>query len=279
MSRLGAGIGTRGPGETKLEISRRRIRKRLADLREEVDDLSRQRGTQRARRERNDIPVVALVGYTNTGKSSLLNLLSDAGVTAEDKLFVTLDPVTRRVPLQEGGAFLLVDTVGFIRKLPHALIDAFRSTLEEALLADLLVIVSDASSPDVLAQRDVVLQVLHELGAGDKPMLDALNKIDKVDQLPLVPGAIPISVKENQGISALLDAISGRLLASQRTVSLLIPYAQGAYLSRVHEEATVLSESFEPDGTLVTARMDQSLLDQVLAGVGVSALRPSSEAR
>ncbi|MDL2318381.1 GTPase HflX [Eubacteriales bacterium OttesenSCG-928-A19] len=277
MSRLGAGIGTRGPGETKLEISRRRIRKRLSDLKEEIADLSRQRNTQRARRERHDVPVVALVGYTNTGKSSLLNLLSDAGVMAENKLFVTLDPVTRRVPLPEGGSFLLVDTVGFIRKLPHALVDAFRSTLEEALLADLLVIVSDASSPDVLAQHDVVLQVLGDLGAGDKPVLDVLNKIDIVDELPLTPGAIPISVKEKRGIDTLLDAIAQRLMASQRTVSLLIPYAKGACLSRLHEEATVLTESFEADGTLVKARMDQALLDRMLATLGEDALRPSPE--
>lgn len=276
LSRLGGGIGTRGPGESKLEISRRRIRKRLSDLRAEVDELSRQRGTQRARREKNDTPVVALVGYTNTGKSSLLNLLSDAGVTAEDMLFVTLDPVTRRVPLPEGGEFLLVDTVGFIRKLPHALVDAFRSTLEEATLADLLVIISDASSPDLFMQHDVVMQVLGELGAGDKPALDVLNKVDKVGEIPLMPGAIPISVKENEGIDTLLNAIAARLLASQRTVRLLIPYAQGALLSGLHDGATVLSESYEEGGTLVTVRLEQAKLDRLLSVLGEEALQPAA---
>lgn len=280
MSRLGAGIGTRGPGESKLEISRRRIRKRLSDLRAEVEELSRQRGIQRTRREKNNLPIAALVGYTNTGKSSLLNLLSDAGVVAEDKLFVTLDPVTRRVDLPEGGEFLLVDTVGFIRKLPHALVDAFRSTLEEALLADLLVIISDASSPDVYKQHEVVLKVLDELGAGDKPVLNVLNKIDKVGEVPLMRGAIPVSVKENQGIDVLMDAIATRLLASQRTVRLLIPYDRGTVLSRLHGTATILDEQYEADGTMITVRLEQAKLDKVLSELGTSALQavtPSSD--
>lgn len=275
LSRLGAGIGTRGPGESKLEISRRRIRKRLSDLRGEVTELSRQRSLQRARREKNAVPIVALVGYTNTGKSSLLNLLSDAGVQAEDKLFVTLDPVTRRVPLPEGGDFLLVDTVGFVRKLPHALVDAFRSTLEEAVLADLLVIVSDASSPDMYMQHDVVMQVLTELGAGDKPYINALNKIDKVDEVPLLAGSIHISVKTREGIDALMAAIAKRLLASQRTVRVLIPYARGTLLSQLHDGATVLSEDYEADGTLVTVRLDQPRLDKLIAELGADAIKPA----
>lgn len=273
MSRLGAGIGTRGPGESKLEIGRRRIRKRLSDLRAEVDELSRQRGIQRTRREKNNLPIAALVGYTNTGKSSLLNLLSDAGVVAEDKLFVTLDPVTRRVDLPEGGEFLLVDTVGFIRKLPHALVDAFRSTLEEALLADLLVIVSDASSPDVYKQHEVVLKVLDELGAGEKPILNVLNKIDKVEEIPVMRGAIPVSVKENQGIDVLMEAIATRLLASQRTVRLLIPYDRGTVLSRLHSTATVLDEQYEADGTMITVRLEQAKLDKVLSELGSGVLQ------
>ena len=274
MSRLGAGIGTRGPGETKLEISRRRIRKRLSDLRLELAELSRQRTVQRNRREKSEIPVVALVGYTNTGKSTLLNLLSGASVTAEDKLFVTLDPVTRRVPMPEGGEFLLVDTVGFIRKLPHALVDAFRSTLEEALLADLLLIVSDASSPDLHRQVDVVQQVLSELGASDKPILHVLNKTDKVLEKPLLPGAVEISAKTGEGKDALLCAIEKRLLSSKRTVRLLIPYARGGLLSQLHQSATVLHEAYEDEGTLVTARLDQARLDKLLAELGGNALRP-----
>lgn len=274
LSRLGAGIGTRGPGETKLEISRRRIRKRLSDLRIELSELTRRRGIQRARREKSEIPVAALVGYTNTGKSTLLNLLSDAGVQAEDKLFVTLDPVTRRVPLPGGGEFLLVDTVGFIRKLPHTLVDAFRSTLEEALLADLLVIVSDASSPDMQRQHDVVLETLDSLGSGDKPILDVLNKMDKVDETPMLPGAVCISAATGNGIDLLLEKITTHLHADQRTARLLIPYTKGSVLSALHNEATVLEEAYEEEGTLVKARMTQSLLDKVLWELGANALRP-----
>lgn len=277
LSRLGGGIGTRGPGESKLEIGRRRIRKRLSDLRAEIADLSKQRSVQRARRERNAVPVVALVGYTNTGKSSLLNLLSDANVSTEDKLFVTLDPVSRSIALPDGGSFLLVDTVGFIRKLPHTLVDAFRSTLEEALLADLLLIVSDASSEDLLAQHDVVMEVLAELGAGEKPILNVLNKVDKVSELPLLPGAIPVSAKENRGIDALMDAIADRLHASMRTVRLLIPYAKGTALSQLHDNATVLDEQYEDEGTLVTVRLEQSQLDRLLASLGQDALRPPAK--
>lgn len=169
MSRLGGGIGTRGPGETRLEMDRRRIRRRMSDLRREIEELGSQRSLRRARREKNKVPVVALVGYTNAGKSTLLNALSGADVLAEDKLFATLDPVVRTVKLPGGGEFLLVDTVGFISKLPHALVDAFRSTLEEALLADALVIVSDGASDEMFHQHDVVLDVLNELGAGDRP--------------------------------------------------------------------------------------------------------------
>ncbi|MDR0928408.1 MAG: GTPase HflX [Oscillospiraceae bacterium] len=275
LSRLGGGIGTRGPGETKLEISRRRIRKRLSDLRAEVADLSKQRGLQRARREKSETPVVALVGYTNTGKSTLLNLLSGAEVEAENKLFVTLDPVSRRVPLPEGGAFLLVDTVGFIRKLPHALVDAFRSTLEEALLADLLVIVSDASSEALHAQHDVVLQVLRELGAADRPVIDVLNKIDLLPgETPLLPGALPLSARENRGIDELLAAIAKVLLAAQRRVRLLIPFARGDLLALLHRQATVLSETYEAEGTVATARVDNALLGRLLAELGAEAVLP-----
>ena len=274
LSRLGGGIGTRGPGETKLEVSRRRIRKRLSDLRAEVKELSRQRSIQRAQREKSDMPVAALVGYTNTGKSTLLNCLSGANVLAEDMLFATLDPVTRRVPLPEGGEFLLVDTVGFIRKLPHALVDAFRSTLEEALLADLLVLVSDASSPDMHKHHEVVLQVLTELGAGDKPVLNVLNKADKAEEIPILPGALTISAATGEGIEALTEAIAKQLLASQRTVRLLIPYSRGTLLSWLHDGAAVLEERYEAEGTLVMVRLEQAKLDRLLSELGYAALRP-----
>lgn len=272
LSRLGAGIGTRGPGETKLEMGRRRIRKRLADLRQELAELSRQRSLQRSRREKSEVPIVALVGYTNTGKSTLLNTLSGAQVQVENKLFVTLDPVTRRVPMPEGGEFLLVDTVGFIRKLPHSLVDSFRSTLEETLLADLLLIVSDASADRLLEQRDVVLQVMAELGAGDKPSLDVLNKIDSVESLPLLPGAMPISCKTNDGIEALLDTIAQRLQEEHCIAKLLIPYTQGGMLSQLHDSETILSETYQEQGTLVTIRVSKATLDRLLSVLGMEAL-------
>ena len=223
MSRLGGGIGTRGPGETRLEMDRRRIRRRMGDLRQEIHALEEQRSLRRARREKNRVPVVALVGYTNAGKSTLLNALSDAGVLAEDKLFATLDPVVRTVKLPGGGEFLLVDTVGFISKLPHALVDAFRSTLEEALLADVLLIVSDGASEEMLHQHDVVLEVLASLGAADKPKIDVINKIDLLQTPPQWPGALPISAKTGEGIDALLAAIKRQLRGVQRPLRVHVP--------------------------------------------------------
>ena len=272
LSRLGGGIGTRGPGATKLEISRRRIRKRLSDLRREIDDLANQRTVQRKRRQKNAVPVVALVGYTNTGKSTLLNALSDAGVPAEDKLFMTLDPVMRRVTLPSGGEFLLVDTVGFIRKLPHTLVDAFRSTLEEATLADLLLVVSDASNDDFMQQREVVMGVLGELGAGDKPMIDVLNKIDKLEDVPNVPGAVRISAAQGAGLDTLLEKIGKTVFAAQETATLMIPYAKGGVLSDLHAGATVLEEQYEAEGTRVTVRLERAKLDRALSILGKEAL-------
>ena len=272
MSRLGGGIGTRGPGETRLEMDRRRIRKRMGDLRKEIDALSSQRSLRRARREKNKVPVVALVGYTNAGKSTLLNTLSGAGVLAEDKLFATLDPVIRTVKLPSGGEFLLVDTVGFISKLPHALVDAFHSTLEEALLADVLLIISDGSSEEMHQQHDVVLQVLASLGAADKPTIDVINKIDRLDATPQWPGAIGISAKTGEGIDALLDEIARHLRGVQRAVRIEIPYAQGGLLSMLHEGANVLSEEYNERGVVVEAMIDDELSGRIAGKLGSEAL-------
>ena len=272
MSRLGGGIGTRGPGETRLEMDRRRIRKRMGDLRKEIDALSSQRSLRRARREKNKVPVVALVGYTNAGKSTLLNTLSGAGVLAEDKLFATLDPVIRTVKLPSGGEFLLVDTVGFISKLPHALVDAFHSTLEEALLADVLLIISDGSSEEMHQQHDVVLQVLASLGAADKPTIDVINKIDRLDATPQWPGAICISAKTGEGIDALLDEIARHLRGVQRAVRIEIPYAQGGLLSMLHEGANVLSEEYNERGVVVEAMIDDELSGRIAGKLGSEAL-------
>lgn len=277
MSRLGGGIGTRGPGETRLEVDRRRIRKRMTDLRREIDEMRAQRSLRRARRERNAVPVVALVGYTNAGKSTLLNRLTEAGVLAEDKLFATLDPVTRSVKLPHGGDFLLVDTVGFISKLPHALVDAFQSTLEEAMLADLLVIVSDASSAEVYAQREVVCGVLESLGAADKPVIDVLNKMDAAERTPDIPGALPISAKSGEGIEALMEAIARELMQLQRPVWVRVPYAQSTALSRLHDENRVLEERYEAEGTLVRAMVDDETFSRLVRALGPKAICESPE--
>ena len=272
MSRLGGGIGTRGPGETRLEMDRRRIRKRMSDLRHEIEELGKQRSLRRARREKNKVPVVALVGYTNAGKSTLLNTLSGADVLAEDKLFATLDPVVRTVKMPSGGEFLFVDTVGFISKLPHALVDAFHSTLEEALLADILLIVSDGASDEMVHQHDVVLDVLDKLGASDRPTIDVINKIDLMEGKSMWPGALPISAKTGEGLDALLDEIHKKLNGIQRPVRVTIPYSQGRMLSVVHEDGRVLSEEYTDAGTVVKAMIDEQTYGRLAAVLGAEAL-------
>lgn len=272
MSRLGGGIGTRGPGETRLEMDRRRIRKRMGDLRKEIEALGSQRSLRRAKREKNKVPVVALVGYTNAGKSTLLNTLSGAGVLAEDKLFATLDPVIRTVKIPTGGEFLLVDTVGFISKLPHALVDAFHSTLEEALLADVLLIVSDGASEEMHEQHDVVLQVLASLGAAEKPVIEVINKIDRMDCAPQWPGAIGISAKTGEGIDLLLEEISRRIKGVQRTVRVEIPYMQGNLISLLHDGANVLKEEYNERGILIEAMVDDQVASRLALKLGSEAL-------
>ena len=273
MDRLMGGIGGRGPGETKLETDRRRIRERIAKIKKELDGLRQQRAFTRARRARQGLPVAALVGYTNAGKSTLLNTLSGADVLAEDKLFATLDPVVRTVKTPVGGEFLLVDTVGFISKLPHALVDAFHSTLEEALLADVLLIVSDGASGEMIRQHDVVLEVLSSLGAADKPMIDVINKAD----LPGVtanewPGAIAISAKKGEGLDALLEAIRLKLRGAARPMHAVIPYAQGGLLAKIHADGQVLGEEYTAEGIDVMALADEQLFGRLAAQLGEQAV-------
>ncbi len=264
LSRLGGGIGTRGPGETQLEVDRRRIRRRITDLERELEELDRQRALRRSRREKSEQAVAALVGYTNAGKSTLLNALSGANVLVEDKLFATLDPVMRKVELPDRRECLLVDTVGFIRKLPHQLVEAFKSTLEEALYADLIVIVSDASSEHCAEQRQVVLEVLNQLGASGKPMLEVLNKCDRLAELPLAtPGIIPISAQDGQGLDALRAALGQRLGQMRRHVRLTVPYAEGAVLSLVHDKGQVLGEEYTAEATVVDCLLDGTLCQRV----------------
>jgi GTP-binding protein HflX len=260
LSRLGGGIGTRGPGETRLEADRRHIRKRVDDLSAELNHLAKQRDLRRVRREKDDQTIVALVGYTNAGKSSLLNALSGANVLVEDKLFATLDPVMRKLDFDDGGSCLLVDTVGFIDKLPHSLVDAFKSTLEEALYADVLVVVSDLSSPEYAHQRKVVGEVLESLGAGGKPVIEALNKADAADITSVVEpaDAILISATRGDGLNRLKAAIAEKINKLYAHYELLIPYSKGAALNLIHEAGQILSEDYLDTGTKVSCRLEQA---------------------
>ena len=273
LSRLGGGIGTRGPGETKLEIDRRRIREQINALNRELDALQRQRQLRRRNREKNAVPIVSLVGYTNTGKSTLLNRITDAGVYAENKLFATLDAVSRRVEMPGGGEFLLVDTVGFISKLPHDLVEAFKSTLEEAALSDLLVIVSDASSPEMMFQHRVVEDVLHQIGADTQPRIDVLNKCDLWDQADdlqtaLLPGAIYLSAQTGRGLNELMDAIARHLRAGEKTLRLLVPFAQYGVIGELRQKGRITGEEYREDGALVTVTLPGEAAGQILARHG-----------
>lgn len=259
LSRLGGGIGTRGPGETKLEVDRRRIRARIADVDREIDQIRKQRELHRRRRQEALIPAVALVGYTNAGKSTLLNTLTAAGVLAEDKLFATLDPTTRKIALPNGREILLIDTVGFIQKLPHQLVAAFRATLEEVVQADLLLHVVDASHPRHQEQSDAVFRVLRELDAADKPVITVFNKADRVenpnilDRLLRQDGSVAISALNNTGVEALLEAVSDNLRRRLLEVELLIPYSDAGLLARLYENAAVSSVEYAGDGIAVKA--------------------------
>ena len=270
LSRLGGGIGTRGPGETRLEVDRRRIRRRIDDLEGQLAQIKKQRDLRRARREKTGQTTVALVGYTNAGKSTLLNALSGSDVLVEDKLFATLDPVMRSVDLPENRSCLVVDTVGFIRKLPHQLVQAFRSTLEEALSADLLVVVSDLSSPHYAQQRATVFEVLSDLGASDKPILEALNKADQVSIGGVIEpaDAILISAKSGRGLDKLKAEISRRIAALRHRAELVIPYDKGNVLSLIHGKGQVLEEEYTEAGTRVVALMDAELYQRVLGMLG-----------
>ena len=252
LSRLGGGIGTRGPGESKLEIDRRRIRERITDLRRELDTMEKHRELRRKSREKNVVPVVALVGYTNTGKSTLLNALTGADVYVQNQLFATLDAVSRRVVLRDGGEFLLVDTVGFISKLPHDLVEAFHSTLEEAALADVLVIVSDASNPEAAAQRDVVEEVLLKLHADTQPRIEVMNKCDLAPDTPsLIPGALHVSARTGEGMEGLLGAIAKKLRTAEQIYEVLVPFERYGLMSEMRRRGRVLSETHTEEGTLL----------------------------
>lgn len=271
MSRLGGGIGTRGPGETKLEVDRRTIRDKIHDIEESLEAVSAQRALQRNRRVQSGLPCVAIVGYTNAGKSTLLNRLTDAGVLVEDKLFATLDPTIRMLVLPSGRKVLLADTVGFIRKLPHALIAAFRATLEEVVYADVLMHVIDASSEEWEEQSRSVYEVLKELGAADKKVLTVMNKVDclsgpaKFRRLLWKPGSVAISAKDGDGLNDLLASLDDLLSHLDRSLDLLIPYESSGVLNILHEQAVVQDKEYTPDGVKVRTLLPASLAGQLAA--------------
>ena len=266
LSRLGGGIGTRGPGETKLEVDRRRIRARITDLQRAIGDLRRQRMLQRRTRQDAALPVVALIGYTNAGKSSLVNSLTDAQIMTADQLFATLDPTVRRAVLPNHRPVLLVDTVGFIQKLPHDLVAAFRATLEEVVEADLLVHVVDGSHPHWAEQMTAVEEVLQDLGAGETPRINAINKIDRISPETLrdieaeVGDAVPISALRQIGLLNLLRKISQRLPDPTRRVSLEVPYGEGRVVSQIYQQGRVLRRDDRGDVMVIEAEVPASAI-------------------
>lgn len=262
LSRLGGGIGTRGPGESKLETDRRHMMRRVRALEAQIAEMDKNRKTMRAARDRSGIPEIAIVGYTNAGKSTLLNRLTDAGILAEDKLFATLDPTTRKFILPCGEAVLLTDTVGFINKLPHHLVRAFRSTLEEACNADILMILIDASDENFREQLAVTEQLLAELGASGKPTLYVFNKCDRGIRDAGTLGAdvrentVYISALTGQGCEQLVEKLEGFILEGKRRVTYLIPNSDGGALNTLYKNATVESVDYGAEGMTVVALAD-----------------------
>ncbi len=269
LSRLGGGIGTRGPGEKKLETDRRHIRKRISSLTGELKTIEKRRNLIRQGRKQNDIPVIALVGYTNSGKSTLMNTLCKTDVLAEDKLFATLDPATRKLMLPDGRLALLVDTVGFIRKLPHDLIEAFKSTLEELVFADMLLHVVDASDEEVEEQIPVAEALLSNLGALDKPTVLVLNKMDLVQEKQRLPVSAPgiasveISAAHGGGINELLEIIMKTIPSDEAEYEIHAPFSAGWVVSYVHENGKLLGEEYTGEGTKIRMRMKRARAEKI----------------
>ena len=260
LSRQGGGIGSRGPGESKLETDRRHIHERLVNLEARLRELEDNRSIMRAQRDRSGIPKIALVGYTNAGKSTILNYLTNAGVLSEDKLFATLDATTRKLELPSGENVLLTDTVGFIRKLPHHLVRAFKSTLDEVRYADILVVVADVNDEEVNSQLEVTKNVISELGASDKPMIIAYNKCDLNDKCNFTAeseNTCFVSGRTGEGINRLLALIENIIHKSKSEASLLIPYTEQSMVNQMYNEYTVIETDYRDDGVFVRAVLDK----------------------
>ena len=266
MSRLGGGIGTRGPGETKLETDRRHIHRKMETLKEQLADIEKHRKRLRDRREKDGVITVAIVGYTNAGKSTLMNFLTDAGVLAQDKLFATLDPTSRSLKLPSGVTVMLIDTVGLVRRLPHGLVEAFKSTLEEAAYSDIILNVCDASSEEASEHMEVTKNLLTELGCKDTPIINVLNKCDKLPDIsyaPNVPNSVFISAKKGTGMDELLQAIDDNLPVRIKKVKLLIPFSQAGLSSEIRTKATLISEEYTEKGILIEATVDELMYNKL----------------
>lgn len=266
MSRLGGGIGTRGPGESKLETDKRHIRRRIEALTDELKELERRREQHRARRKKDNVIVGAIVGYTNAGKSTLMNALTDAGVLAEDKLFATLDITSRALELPDGRSVMLVDTVGLVRRLPHNLVEAFKSTLEEAANADIIINLIDISADDGYEQAQVTAELLKELGCEGIPQVNVLNKADKLPEgtnIACDASTVLISAKQRTGLDKLLECIAANLPETSKRGQFLIPYDKTGIISSIRIDGKIFSEDYTAEGTLIDALVDIKLYPQV----------------
>jgi GTP-binding protein HflX len=278
LSRLGGGVGTRGPGETQLEVDRRRIRERIAQLRKRLEEVERTRRLHRDERSSIPLPTVALVGYTNAGKSSLMNRLTRAGVLVEDRLFATLDPTVRRLRLPEGLTVLLADTVGFIHKLPHQLVDAFKSTLEEVRSADVLVHVIDAAHPSWAEHARIVREVLQEIGAGGRPVVQAMNKVDLLPGGTLPPGAeagtVAVSARTGRGVLQLMAAVEAELTRGLERVRCALPSGRGDVIAWLRESGRIVEEYYRDGTVTVTALVPPKVAGQLRKRLPADAERP-----
>lgn len=266
LSRLGGGIGTRGPGESKLETDRRHIRRRIDTLREQLEQVEKHRAQINRRRQKDGVITVALVGYTNAGKSTLMNYLTQAGVLAQDMLFATLDPTARALKLPCGTTVMLIDTVGFVRRLPHHLVEAFKSTLEQAATADIILNICDASSSEAQVHLEVTRNLLTDLGCTEQPVISVLNKCDLVPTLhdmPMIGNAVRISAKSGKGIDELLAVIEKNLPVKTKQVELILPFAQSGLAAQIRKDGTVVSEEYTESGLKLTAQIGPVLLEQV----------------